>query len=58
MALLLLKSQESESPKTTFLLKSFLKYECDLYLKQPLTQPRVKSLLLIVPQIIDVSLIC
>lgn len=57
MALHLLKSEESESPKTTFLLKNFLNYECDSYLKQPLTPPRAKSLLLIAFQIIDLSLI-
>jgi hypothetical protein len=40
-------------------LKDFLKYECELYLKQPLT-PRVhhntRSVLLIAPQTIDLPL--
>ena len=37
-------------------LKDFLKYECELYLKQPLTPIECKIIVSIAPQIIDLTL--
>ena len=57
VALSLLEFEQNESPRTCFCSRNFKNYECDSYLKQPLTPPHAKSLLLSAPHIIDWPLI-